>query len=169
MKVIPITLSDSKNKVFRNSKGQTCPRTLWATLRPRVIYKNKAKNRALVQNATWATKVKALKLVTSFDNLIYLSEANLPFPPLGLIRFFEAHCLKLGKSTALTYIWHHTWTICHKQEIQSLLCSEGSKEHQGPRKDGCHGCLVPATFCGMGATGARFQQFFLIFSSKFAK
>ena len=21
---------------------------------------------------------------------------------------------------------------------------------QGPRKDGCHGCLAPITFCGMG-------------------
>ena len=38
---------------------------------------------------------------------------------------------------------------------------------QGPRKDGCHGCLAPVTFFGMGATGARFQQFFSIFSSKF--
>ena len=32
---------------------------------------------------------------------------------------------------------------------------------QGPRKDGCHGCLAPVTLCVMGATGARFLLIFL--------
>ena len=39
---------------------------------------------------------------------------------------------------------------------------------QGPRKDGCNGCLAPVTFCCMGAMGARFQKYFLTFSTKFA-
>ena len=43
-----------------------------------------------------------------------------------------------------------------------------SMRKQGPRQDGCHGCLALVTFCGMSATDARFQQFFLIFSAEFA-
>ena len=37
---------------------------------------------------------------------------------------------------------------------------------QEPRKDGCHGCLAPATFCDMGATGARFLLVFLNFPNQ---
>ena len=53
--------------------------------------------------------------------------------------------------------------ISHIESRSEELLQFELIEKQGPRKDGCHGCLAPVTFCGMGATGARFQQLFSIF------
>ena len=58
--------------------------------------------------------------------------------------------------------------ISHIESRSEELLQFELIEKQGPRKDGCHGCLAPVTFCGVGATGARFQQYFFIFFIKFA-